>query len=60
MNAHGYRDWRGNDWGRQRNIVRRCWRIGKPAMLEERGETLLDCADGKAWLAALMARALPR
>lgn len=28
-------------------------RIAEPAVLEELGETLLDCADGEAWLALL-------
>ena len=31
-------------------------RIGEPAVLEELGEVLLDCADGEAWLAALARR----
>ncbi len=32
-------------------------RITEPAVLEELGEMLLDCADGEAWLAALARRA---
>ena len=32
-------------------------RVGEPAVLEDLGELLLDCADGEAWLAALASRA---
>ncbi len=31
--------------------------IAEPALLEELGEALLDCADGAAWLAAVASRA---
>jgi hypothetical protein len=31
-------------------------RIAEPTALEELGEVLLDCADGEAWLAALVWR----
>ena len=31
-------------------------RIAAPAVLEDLGEALLDCADGAAWLAAVTAR----
>jgi hypothetical protein len=34
-------------------------RIAEPAVLEELGEALLDCADGEAWLAALARRVQP-
>ena len=34
-------------------------RIAEPAVLEELGEELLDCADGEAWLAALARRITP-
>ena len=31
--------------------------VTEPAVLEELGEVLLDCADGEVWLAALARRA---